>query len=646
MRKVEQDFDDGEEDPGNAGQAEAPSEETQEQLRDAEERQGFLQYSTERSTLDSEWKQMNKNRSLQARALQNAGFVEHDIECYKSTQETNPHGAFVQASRNRHWARDTSEEDKLIYKPSEKNLMQDTLAKAGLVGTTLSNAADSNLKNGRTPRVILVDECCQETELEALLAWAHNSESVELTIFIGDPKQLPPTVLTYNLNWQGAVVNPFAPQLRLTYFERLHRRGFYVYRLNTNFRLCEPLTEPWNRLWYDGTLATDASAQLARRPDAQAGSAFIKKTFGVPSPAILLDVSGVCLNADPRRSRLNLHNIVVVIHYVKLILACKLWKEEDIAIITPHWEQTRRYHELLRSLKLYGITACNIDSFQGRQSPFVILDITTALLREAKGIEFMVEGERLNVGLSRPEEMMMLVSDTGTTAEPTVDENDEDQVTRARINRERQKYIRAVHGYYKSHNLVRKINSDVFQEWELVHKSLITEFQAKRVMECHNCRQPGHFVKDCKGPKVECKWYGDPGYLSAKCDNRVDTRTCHECHKPGHIKSECQDVTCRVCNKICHAFCAAETVCRFCGQLGHFKKDWTIPQLPKKKRMPFILPGRATPVDVKDFEDIEVATSAEARVEQPEMRQDWAELKVDPKANLMTDEEDNGTQVS
>ncbi|KAL8857991.1 MAG: hypothetical protein Q9178_005451 [Gyalolechia marmorata] len=572
MRKLEQDYDDDNNGgSGDARREEAKTEETQEQIKDAEERQGFAQFYTECANLDSEWKQMNNKRprwddcSLHARALQNAGIVKHDIECYKSTQDKNPHAAFVQASRGEHWARDSSEEEVLAYKTAEKALMQDTLRKAWVVGTTLSNAADSNSKNGRKPRVILVDECCQATELEALLVYAHNSETVVLIIFIGDPRQLPPTILTHNQNWQGTLVNAFAPQLRWTYFERLHRRGFYVYRLNTNFRLVEPLTDPWNPLWYDGTLVTHPSAKLAKRPHAQAGIAFVKKHFGVSSPVILLDVSGVCLSAGPRSSRLNLHNIVVVIHYIKKILACGLWKEEDMTIITPYWEQTRRYHEVLRALGLYGITVRNIDSMQGREGRFIFLDMTTASLREAKSLGFLIEPERLNVALSRPQEMMMIISDTDATAELLINEDDERQAQRAMINREREKHLRAVHDHYMSLNLARNVNPTGFKEWELVDKTLITEFEAKRAKKCHNC-----------------------------------------------------------------------------GRIGQFKNDCQEPLQPRKKKLPFTLPGKGAPADIENIEEDKIATRAEAQVEQLEMPKDWAEMTVDPKADYMSDEEETG----
>ena len=66
-----------------------------------------------------------------------------------------------------------------------------------------------------------IDEACQSPELEILLIWAHNTETLLLLVFLGDLKKLQGTVKTYNHNTDESIINPFAKQMIVSFFERL-----------------------------------------------------------------------------------------------------------------------------------------------------------------------------------------------------------------------------------------------------------------------------------------------------------------------------------------------------------------------------------------------------------------------------------------
>ena len=78
------------------------------------------------------------------------------------------------------------------------------------IATTLSKTADNKLKNAKKSVAAIIDEACQSTELETLLVWAHNTETLIQIIFLDDPLQLRGTVMTLNQDTDDNLVNPFA----------------------------------------------------------------------------------------------------------------------------------------------------------------------------------------------------------------------------------------------------------------------------------------------------------------------------------------------------------------------------------------------------------------------------------------------------
>ena len=149
----------------------------------AEDNRLFCDYIAELQKHDLEWKgklaRPNfKDISLHARAMQNAGLVQHELKCFAPTTE-DPHAEFRQCLSNRDLTRGKSEDERTRYHRLEDELMADTLRKSGGVITTLSKTADNKLKQAKKPVIAIVDEACQSTELETLLVWAHMLECLD-----------------------------------------------------------------------------------------------------------------------------------------------------------------------------------------------------------------------------------------------------------------------------------------------------------------------------------------------------------------------------------------------------------------------------------------------------------------------------------
>ena len=106
---------------------------------------------------------------------------------------------------------------------------EETLKNVPGIICTLSDAAHPALKELQ-PKLIIVDDSCQSTELETLLAWVHNVDSAALVVLLGDLDQSP-DIKSSKGNIDGKVVNPYVPQLRVPLLKRLVLQGFPAYRL-------------------------------------------------------------------------------------------------------------------------------------------------------------------------------------------------------------------------------------------------------------------------------------------------------------------------------------------------------------------------------------------------------------------------------
>lgn len=79
------------------------------------------------------------------------------------------------------------------------------------------------MESQRSFSVLVIDEACQATEVSTLIPLLQNPSQC---VLIGDPKQLPATVLSENTQ----------NNYNLSLFERLTNNRHHSYLLNTQYR--------------------------------------------------------------------------------------------------------------------------------------------------------------------------------------------------------------------------------------------------------------------------------------------------------------------------------------------------------------------------------------------------------------------------
>ena len=232
---------------------------------------------------------------------------------------------------------------------------------------------------------VIIDEAAQSIELSALIPLKYGCSKC---ILVGDPKQLPPTVLS-----RKAAKFQYEQSL-FARMENNHNKD--VHLLDTQYRMHPEISLFPSKSFYDSRLKDgEGMAKLRRRPWHHSE---------VFAPYRFFDVQGMSQAAPKGHSLVNLAEINVAMQMFRR-LTTDVRKYDftgKIGIITPYKGQlkelkrrfSQEYGESIYSKIEFNTT----DAFQGRESEIIIFSCVRA---STQGIGFLNDIRRMNVGLTR-----------------------------------------------------------------------------------------------------------------------------------------------------------------------------------------------------------------------------------------------------
>ena len=249
---------------------------------------------------------------------------------------------------------------------------QGVLSAAEVIACTCAGAGDSVLKDLVFP-FVLIDEATQVTEPMSLVPLVHQCEQL---VLIGDPQQLPPTLI----NSSNA-----SHCLSVSLFHRLHKLipSFF---LEEQHRMHPALAEFPSDTFYSGRLKSAPS--LSER----------KSSFGVVWPET--DRPFVFINLESSREQrciTSYQNIVEAEMVVKVVLSLlsKNVNQTEIAVLTPYAGQVKCIRERLGQVAKH-VEVCSVDGFQGREKEIILFSTVRTRM-----LGFTADKQRMNVLLTR-----------------------------------------------------------------------------------------------------------------------------------------------------------------------------------------------------------------------------------------------------
>jgi AAA domain len=272
---------------------------------------------------------------------------------------------------------------------SGKRKLERILGDSKVILCTLNSSASNFLQNAVSRanfRTFLLDEGGQCTESEFFLATTF--PGIKRIVVMGDPKQLPPTVLEpacsragFGNTWLGNVFELFPSKVHL---------------LDTQYRMHPDILRFPNNQFYMGRI--------------QSGDNVMNRYPHVRTPFSFIDTHGRGREELVGKSYRNSYEVAVIMDILKndtdITTLLQANERARIIIITPYKSQVVLLQQMTCPLKSHNLEVSTVDSFQGQEGDVVIL----STVRTQK-VGFTDNGQRLNVALTRAKRVLRVVGD-------------------------------------------------------------------------------------------------------------------------------------------------------------------------------------------------------------------------------------------
>ena len=281
---------------------------------------------------------------------------------------------------------------------TRRKIQQEILEGAHVICATLSGSGHDMFQSLNIEfETVVIDEAAQSIELSALIPLKYGCSKC---ILVGDPKQLPPTVLS-----REAARFQYEQSLFVR-MQKNHPND--VHLLDTQYRMHPEISIFPSKAFYDGRLLDGKDmAALRARPWHQSD---------ILGPYRFFDVQGTQQSATRGHSLVNIAEIDMAMKlFARLTTDCRGYEfTGKVGIITPYKSQLRELRS--RFAGRYGDTIFDTiefnttDAFQGRESEVIIFSCVRASV--GKGIGFVSDIRRMNVGITRAKSSLWVLGNS------------------------------------------------------------------------------------------------------------------------------------------------------------------------------------------------------------------------------------------
>ena len=281
---------------------------------------------------------------------------------------------------------------------TRRRLQQEIIDSAHVLCATLSGSGHEMFKNLSVEfETVIIDEAAQCIELSALIPLKYGCSKC---ILVGDPKQLPPTVLSKSAARYGYEQSLFV-RMQQNYPKDVHL-------LDVQYRMHPEISQFPSKQFYDGRLIDgEGLAELRNMPWHKSG---------LLGPYRFFDVKGTQMNGAKGHSYVNMEEVGDALRlYNRLRSDYRSYDfRGKIGIITPYKAQLKELRQAFQRScgeNVFDEIEFNTtDAFQGRESEIIIFSCVRA--RASGGIGFLEDIRRMNVGLTRAKSSLWILGDS------------------------------------------------------------------------------------------------------------------------------------------------------------------------------------------------------------------------------------------